>query len=239
MARPRRCRSSSSMTPSATARAGTSTWCARSHGVSRPLESLSESPGAHPHEPSDMSRPAPQTPYEKKNRSQRLVYGLHGTASSFLTAVLPCAWVCVVCSEKAEECGGSVGYQIRLERRTSDRTRLLFCTTGILLRKMQLNPTLQGTTRKDRAPRNDGLRHWPHAPGDPQAPCPPPPLVLCRGEPRDFGRGARAVDRVGLPAHHPPRPAPPAARPQGASPSPPLLLPLPSCPPSDLHSSAC
>lgn len=51
-------------------------------------------------------------------------------------------------SEKAEECGGTVGYQIRLERRAGERTRLLFCTTGILLRKMQLNPQLRGTMRR-------------------------------------------------------------------------------------------
>lgn len=38
-----------------------------------------------------------------------------------------------------------MGYQIRLERRAGERTRLLFCTTGILLRKMQLNPQLRGT----------------------------------------------------------------------------------------------
>ena len=37
-----------------------------------------------------------------------------------------------------------VGYQIRLERRASSRTQLLFCTTGILLRRLQLDPQLRG-----------------------------------------------------------------------------------------------
>jgi hypothetical protein len=37
-----------------------------------------------------------------------------------------------------------VGYQIRLERRASSRTQLLFCTTGILLRRLQLDPELRG-----------------------------------------------------------------------------------------------
>ena len=41
---------------------------------------------------------------------------------------------------------GIVGYQIRLERRASDRTRLLFCTTGVLLRRLQLEPDLLGVT---------------------------------------------------------------------------------------------
>jgi HrpA-like RNA helicase len=30
-----------------------------------------------------------------------------------------------------------VGYQIRLEAKRSDATRLLFCTTGVLLRRLQ------------------------------------------------------------------------------------------------------
>jgi HrpA-like RNA helicase len=43
-----------------------------------------------------------------------------------------------VASERAQRIGGQVGYQIRLERRASDKTRLLFCTTGILLRRLQV-----------------------------------------------------------------------------------------------------
>jgi ATP-dependent RNA helicase DHX57 len=39
-----------------------------------------------------------------------------------------------------------VGYAIRLENKSSSATRLLFCTTGILLRRLEEDPTLQGTT---------------------------------------------------------------------------------------------
>lgn len=39
-----------------------------------------------------------------------------------------------------------VGYQIRLERRSHERTRLLFCTTGVLLRRMQRDGNLDGVS---------------------------------------------------------------------------------------------
>ena len=48
-----------------------------------------------------------------------------------------------------EFCGGvtgEVGYQIKLEKRCSRDTRLLFCTTGILLRRLQVDSELSGTT---------------------------------------------------------------------------------------------
>jgi HrpA-like RNA helicase len=32
---------------------------------------------------------------------------------------------------------GLVGYQVRLDNRTGARTRLVFCTTGVLLRQLQ------------------------------------------------------------------------------------------------------
>lgn len=51
-----------------------------------------------------------------------------------------------VAQERAEALGGTVGYQIRLEKRASEDTRLLFCTTGILLRRMQLDPDLNGVS---------------------------------------------------------------------------------------------
>ena len=41
-----------------------------------------------------------------------------------------------VAVERGEKLGGTVGYQIRLENKRSARTRLLFCTTGVLLRKL-------------------------------------------------------------------------------------------------------
>ncbi|XP_065345049.1 putative ATP-dependent RNA helicase DHX57 [Cloeon dipterum] len=42
-----------------------------------------------------------------------------------------------VADERAEKIGQSVGYQIRLESKTCSSTRLLFCTTGILLRRLE------------------------------------------------------------------------------------------------------
>lgn len=45
-----------------------------------------------------------------------------------------------------EPIGGTVGYQIRLENKTSAKTRLTFVTTGILLRRLQTDPTLDGVT---------------------------------------------------------------------------------------------
>ncbi|OAY64742.1 ATP-dependent RNA helicase Dhx29 [Ananas comosus] len=42
--------------------------------------------------------------------------------------------------------GSLVGYQVRLESARSDKTKLLFCTTGILLRKLSANKNLDGVT---------------------------------------------------------------------------------------------
>jgi hypothetical protein len=39
---------------------------------------------------------------------------------------------------------GLVGYQIRMETRRGPDTRLLFCTTGVILRRLIEDPTLQG-----------------------------------------------------------------------------------------------
>ncbi|KAM0829421.1 hypothetical protein ACQ4PT_066891 [Festuca glaucescens] len=49
-------------------------------------------------------------------------------------------------SERGEELGDIVGYQIRLESKRSTQTRLLFCTTGVLLRKLVQEPDLLGVT---------------------------------------------------------------------------------------------
>ncbi|KAJ3205312.1 ATPdependent RNA helicase [Entophlyctis luteolus] len=45
-----------------------------------------------------------------------------------------------VAAERAEQCGKTVGYHIRLESRMSPKTRLLFCTTGIMLRRLEEGP---------------------------------------------------------------------------------------------------
>lgn len=51
-----------------------------------------------------------------------------------------------VAQERAERVGQSVGYQIRLESRRSKETRLLFCTTGVLLRRLQCDSELAGVS---------------------------------------------------------------------------------------------
>ncbi|XP_010509536.1 PREDICTED: DExH-box ATP-dependent RNA helicase DExH1-like isoform X2 [Camelina sativa] len=47
-----------------------------------------------------------------------------------------------ISAERGEPIGESVGYQIRLESKRSDQTRLLFCTTGVLLRRLIEDPNL-------------------------------------------------------------------------------------------------
>lgn len=47
-----------------------------------------------------------------------------------------------VADERVERIGHSVGYQIRLEHKVTSITRLTFCTTGILLRRLELDPLL-------------------------------------------------------------------------------------------------
>eukprot|EP01043_Picozoa_sp_COSAG02_P022331 COSAG02_NODE_1158_length_14185_cov_21.954778_9_plen_489_part_00 len=51
-----------------------------------------------------------------------------------------------VADERGEKIGQSVGYQIRLESKKSASTRLLFCTTGILLRRLQGDSKLEGVS---------------------------------------------------------------------------------------------
>jgi len=52
-----------------------------------------------------------------------------------------------VADELAEpSIGKLVGYQIRMEARRTAETRLLFCTTGVVLRRLIEDPTLKGIT---------------------------------------------------------------------------------------------
>nr|XP_006116315.1 putative ATP-dependent RNA helicase DHX57 [Pelodiscus sinensis]XP_006116316.1 putative ATP-dependent RNA helicase DHX57 [Pelodiscus sinensis]XP_014425567.1 putative ATP-dependent RNA helicase DHX57 [Pelodiscus sinensis] len=51
-----------------------------------------------------------------------------------------------VAKERTERVGITVGYQIRLESVKSLATRLLYCTTGVLLRRLEGDMTLQGIT---------------------------------------------------------------------------------------------
>ncbi|XP_062112416.1 DExH-box ATP-dependent RNA helicase DExH1 isoform X2 [Humulus lupulus] len=51
-----------------------------------------------------------------------------------------------ISSERGESLGETVGYQIRLESKRSSQTRLLFCTTGVLLRQLVQDPQLTGVS---------------------------------------------------------------------------------------------
>ncbi|KAG8639165.1 DExH-box ATP-dependent RNA helicase DExH5, mitochondrial isoform X3 [Manihot esculenta] len=51
-----------------------------------------------------------------------------------------------VASERGEQLGECVGYKVRLEGIRGRDTRLLFCTTGILLRRMLVDRNLRGIT---------------------------------------------------------------------------------------------
>ena len=51
-----------------------------------------------------------------------------------------------VAEELGTPLGETVGYQIRLESRVSERTRIRFVTEGILLRQMSFDPTLRGVS---------------------------------------------------------------------------------------------
>jgi ATP-dependent helicase HrpB len=51
-----------------------------------------------------------------------------------------------VAEEAGTRLGEGVGYQIRLESRISERTRIRFVTEGILLRQMSFDATLRGVT---------------------------------------------------------------------------------------------
>ncbi|CAN0043826.1 unnamed protein product, partial [Phaeothamnion confervicola] len=47
-----------------------------------------------------------------------------------------------IAAERCERAGQTAGYQIRLESKRSRQTRLLLCTTGVLLRRLQIDPVL-------------------------------------------------------------------------------------------------
>ena len=47
-----------------------------------------------------------------------------------------------IAAERCENIGETIGYSIRLESKRSHKTRLLLCTTGILLRRLQCDPDL-------------------------------------------------------------------------------------------------
>jgi HrpA-like RNA helicase len=51
-----------------------------------------------------------------------------------------------VADEMDDIVGKQVGYHIRMEAKKSKQTKLLFCTTGVILRRLQDDPNLNGIT---------------------------------------------------------------------------------------------
>lgn len=51
-----------------------------------------------------------------------------------------------IADERCEKVGDTCGYSIKLEKKMSSRTRLLLCTTGILLRRLQVDPDIANVT---------------------------------------------------------------------------------------------
>jgi len=51
-----------------------------------------------------------------------------------------------VAQEREEKTGDVVGYQVRLDVKASEKTRVMFCTTGILLRRLEGDPALGDVT---------------------------------------------------------------------------------------------
>ncbi|KAK2567372.1 putative ATP-dependent RNA helicase DHX57 [Acropora cervicornis] len=51
-----------------------------------------------------------------------------------------------VSNERIDKTGESVGYQVRLENKQSSKTSLLYCTTGILLRRLEGESSLPGVS---------------------------------------------------------------------------------------------
>lgn len=60
--------------------------------------------------------------------------------------ILSVIYFLFVIREQGCKLGDTVGYQIRLDKKCSKSTRLLFCTTGILLRRMHGDPDLKGVS---------------------------------------------------------------------------------------------
>ncbi len=51
-----------------------------------------------------------------------------------------------VADEIDDNVGNQVGYHIRMESKKSKHTKLLFCTTGVVLRRLHDDPNLIGVT---------------------------------------------------------------------------------------------
>lgn len=51
-----------------------------------------------------------------------------------------------VAEEMEETIGRQVGYSIRMDSKRSSETKLLYCTTGVVLRRLQEDRDLEGVT---------------------------------------------------------------------------------------------
>jgi ATP-dependent RNA helicase DHX57 len=51
-----------------------------------------------------------------------------------------------VAAERSEKVGSTVGYSVRLDSKQSKETRILFCTTGVMLRRLLSDPMLSNVT---------------------------------------------------------------------------------------------
>lgn len=49
-----------------------------------------------------------------------------------------------IAQERQSELGQEIGYQVRFENRSSRNTRILICTEGVFLRRLQHDPTMEG-----------------------------------------------------------------------------------------------
>ena len=80
---------------------------------------------------------------------QELLSG-HGSATSIVCTqprrISAISVAARVAQERGESVGHTVGYQIRLEAKRSEHTRLMFCTTGVLLRRLVAEPTLESVS---------------------------------------------------------------------------------------------
>jgi ATP-dependent RNA helicase DHX57 len=54
--------------------------------------------------------------------------------------------LCAKTKTKIHRLGNQVGYQIRMESKRSKNTKLLFCTTGVILRRLQDDHELKSIT---------------------------------------------------------------------------------------------
>jgi hypothetical protein len=73
--------------------------------------------------------------------------------SSMLRPALRC-WTPCTCRRQVGDpagVGGLVGYSVRLDSKLSQYTRLMFCTTGVLLRRLMSDPQLAGAAGRGAA----------------------------------------------------------------------------------------